>query len=119
MSESKEAEPRPWSGGEDEQLIAAYRRGVTLQATADQLDRPLHQIDTRIRLLRRAGHDLPLRRPRWTAEQRKLLAERRRAGASLRELELEFGKTRGTINRQIASLRAKGHDVTPSARRRS
>ncbi len=105
------AQPRAWTPEEDEQLTAAYREGLVLREIAAALGLGVHHVFTRIEVLRRQGADLPPRRQRWTHEQRSLLAELRASGYSLRELELEFERTRGTITRQLCTVRKLGYDL--------
>lgn len=92
-----------------------YRSGVVFREIAGKLDRDLSQTWVRIDVLRRDGAELPPRRPRWTNAQRDLLAQCRRNGYSLRELEIEFERTRGTITSQLRTLRRLGYDLDPSA----
>jgi transposase len=111
MRNMPRTQPREWAPSEDEQLQAAYREGVVLREIAATLGLDIHHVFTRVVILRREGADLPPRRPRWSTEQRRLLAKMRAAGSSLRELEMEFERTRGTITSQLRTLRRLGYDL--------
>lgn len=101
----------PWSPEQDERLVTGYTAGHPLRELASQTQRPAHQVNTRVGSLRRSGADLPPRKPRWTDEDRGRLARLYREGTSLRQLEHEFGKTRGTITSQLRTLRRLGYDL--------
>ena len=100
-----------WDPSNDEQFQASYRAGATLEELRTQFGVSRHVIEQRIRTLREDGADLPERKPRWTEEQRKRLAKRYRQGASLSQLEREFGRTRGTITSQLRTLRRLGYGI--------
>lgn len=104
---------RQWTARQDEQLIAAYRAGETLQAIAEGLGCEAFHVWDRVGALRRQGHELPVRKPRRTPERRELLARRRREGYTLRQLEVEFERTRGSITSQLRTLARLGYDLGP------
>ena len=108
-------ELRVWTPAADQVLIAAHQRGATLQAIADEVGDgcTLSHAKSRVAALQRAGV-LEARKPRWTASKRDRLAQLKRDGHSLRELEQEFAVTRGTITRQLATLRRLGYDLSLS-----
>ena len=100
-----------WSDELDERLISGYRAGLTLLEIAGDLSRPPGAVASRVEVLRGRGVSLAPRKPRWTEEHRQALARRRFVeGASLRQLEREFERTRGTITSQLRRLRALGYD---------
>lgn len=101
----------PWSPEQDARLASNYTAGFPLRELALNAQRPVHQVDTRVGSLRRDGADLPPRKPRWTEEDRVRLARLYREGTSLKQLEHEFGKTRGTITSQRRTLRRLGYDL--------
>lgn len=102
--------PRRWTPEEDAQLIAGDQQGVTYAQLARRLGRSPSAIAERAAILRRRD-DPPLkaRRPRWTDERRRQLAQRRIEGASLRELEREFAIKRGTLTSQLRTLQRLGY----------
>lgn len=106
------SQTRSWSLADDARLEELYRDDRTLREIADELGVAIHQVWSRISALRARGVELPPRRPRWTAERRELLARCRREGYSLREPEMEFERTRGTITSQLRTLRRLGYDVS-------
>ncbi len=101
-----------WTETADVTLTEAYATELPVREISRTVQRPPHQVHTRVAALRREGADLPPRKPRWTDAERERLAKLRRQGASLRELEREFGKTRGTITSQLRTLRRLGYDLT-------
>jgi transposase-like protein len=109
--------PRRWTPEEDARLIAGDEKGATYAQLAQRLRRSPSAIAERAAILRRRD-DPPLtaRRPRWTDERRRELARRRTEGASLRELEHEFGVTRGTLTAQLRTLRRLGYLTEPGPR---
>lgn len=102
-----------WDERQDSRLIELYASGATFEVMADELGRAISGIHQRLERLRAAGADLPPRKPRWTERRRALLARRRAEGATLRQLEREFGITRGTLTYQLRVLRRLGLDYPP------
>lgn len=100
-----------WSDVDDKRLVDGYQAGRTLLELAGELERTIAAVSSRVDVLRGRGVDLPPRMPRWTEERRQLLARRRFVeGATLKQLEREFERTRGTITSQLRRLRALGYD---------
>lgn len=100
-----------WTPEKEAQLTQAWERGDTLATIAVALGCPAWDAWQRVQRLRACGAPLQTRRPRWTDERRKALADARRAGRSLRELEAEFEITRGTLTSQLRTLRRLGYDI--------
>lgn len=105
-----------WSEDLDAQLRELYEESLPVREIAERLALADRLVWTRVQRLRLDGADLPPRRPRWTDTERERLAERRRQGRSLRELEIEFERTRGTITSQLRTLRRLGYDVDSDER---
>ncbi|MFN7134794.1 MAG: hypothetical protein ACK4N5_22130 [Myxococcales bacterium] len=100
-----------WSSERDRRLVELYGDGRTLLQIADELATTGGAVASRVEVLRGRGEDLAPRKPRWTQERRQALARRRFVeGATLRQLEREFERTRGTITSQLRRLRTLGYD---------
>lgn len=97
-----------WTAEIDELVITGYCDGRTLEQLAADVDRTAGAVFDRLERLREGGADLPPRKPRWTAAERERLADRYREGATYRQLTIEFGRTHGTISRQLRQLRDAG-----------
>jgi biotin operon repressor len=102
---------KTWTPEQDAQLASRYREGATLRELSGELGCSANSVDIRIRALRKRGVDLAARSPRWTPEKQAHLARRYREGATYKQLGLEFGKTKGTISRQLRRLRDQGVDL--------
>jgi biotin operon repressor len=102
---------KQWTANDDAALIQAWHRGDTCAAIGEQLECFGWEAWHRVQRLRRAGAELPPRKPRWTPERRQALADARCAGRSLRELEADFEITRGTLTSQLRTLRRLGYDL--------
>lgn len=112
-------ERRPgWSPIEDAKLVSLFEAGDTHAEIASALDRSPGQVAGRLDVLRRQGASIGVRKPRWTGAQRERLAAMYRGGTTLRALEQEFGRSRGTITSQLRTLRSLGYDLSRSTRPR-
>lgn len=107
----RKAYANTWSKAEDDALERGFRAGLTVASLAENLGRTSHQVNTRIRFLRRSGRNLAARKPRWTEDDRRRLARRYREGATYKQLASEFGKSKGTISRQLRRMREAGADL--------
>jgi transposase len=112
VSPPRRSIPWDWSEAQDAALIRRYLAGETLEELSAEFGRSIGAIDKRVRVLRDEGVALPIRKPRWSAADKQRLVKRYKDGASRNELAAEFGKAKGTINRQLAALREAGVDLT-------
>lgn len=101
-----------WTPDSDDRIRHGYLAGATLAELARTVGRSLHAVQTRINQLAATSPELAPRKPRWTDAERQRLARRYREGASLSQLEREFGKTRGTITSQLRTCRRLGMNLT-------
>jgi hypothetical protein len=106
---TRPAAPVHWSASADRALRAAYAAGYTYAVIGREVDRTAGQVAQRIDALQRhETNALIPRKPRWTAARREHLARRRNEGATLRQLEREFGIARGTLTYQLRQARSQG-----------
>jgi transposase len=101
-----------WTPAKDAVLIEQYRSKATHAEIAERLGCSPDSVFLRLRALDGAGADVPLRAPRWSAEDQARLARRYRQGATYKQLGAEFARTHGTISRQLKRLRDAGVDLT-------
>lgn len=97
-----------WSADELKEIRAQYAAGATYQAIADTIGRTPSQIVDCVRSLQAHDPALASRKPRWSTIRRQRLAKRRNEGATLRQLEIEFRITRGTLTYQLRRARSLG-----------
>lgn len=108
---------RPWTGKEEQSVIALYREGKTARTIAEEIERSKQSVQKRISYLRRQGVDLEYRQSNWSREEVSALLFQYQQGYSTSRISSDIGRSEGAIRTMLKQLR-RGNVEIPYRRLR-
>ena len=106
-----------WTGKEEKEVIALYRRGWIAREIATEIGRSKQSVQKRISQLRFMGVDLEHRQVNWTKEEMTKLLFQYQQGIAISEIASNIRRSDDAVRTMLKQLR-RGNIAIPYRRSR-
>ena len=105
--------PVIWTLDQDDQLLLMQKAGRSYNYMAEQLERTISAVQTRLSHLKsQLATGRPTRPPDWTPEDDERLETLRENGVSCEEIADEFNRTVPAVRTRLSFLKAKKRAIS-------